>query len=125
MADLKTKTVTSDEANIRLDRWFKRHSPTLTYGQLQKLLRTGQVRVDGKRAEANTRLEAGQSIRVPPQAALAPPKAGLQKQAARAVQELKKLVIYEDDEVIAINKQAGLAVQGGTGLKENLDDMLM
>src|ERR1700677_4218999 len=124
MADLKTKTVTSDEANIRLDRWFKRHFSTLTHGQLQKLLRTGQVRVDGKRAEANTRLEAGQSIRVPPQAALAPPKEVLEKQAVRAAQELKKLVIYEDDDVIAINKPPGLAVQGGTGLRENLDDML-
>src|ERR1700677_5044421 len=101
MADLKTKTVTSDEANIRLDRWFKRHFLTLTYGQLQKLLRTGQVRVDGKRAEANTRLQAGQSIRVPPQAVNAPPKEILEKRAARETLQLKKLIIYEDDDVIA------------------------
>ena len=123
-APLQTHQITPDEAGIRLDRWFKRHFATVTHGQLQKLLRTGQVRVDGKRAEANTRLEAGQSIRVPPQAALAPPKEVLEKRSAREAQELKKLVIYEDDDVIAINKPPGLAVQGGTGLKENLDDML-
>ena len=70
------------------------------------------------------RLEAGQEIRVPPQAAQAPPKAELEKRAAKETAQLKKLIIYEDDDVIAINKPPGLAVQGGTGLKENLDDML-
>ena len=67
-AKLQTRTVSGDETGIRLDRWFKRHFPALTHGQLQKLLRTGQVRVAGKRAETSTRLEAGQEIRVPPQA---------------------------------------------------------
>ncbi|MGE3623186.1 MAG: RluA family pseudouridine synthase [Bdellovibrionales bacterium] len=121
---LKTQNVTSDESGIRLDRWFRRHFPGVSHGQLQKLLRTGQVRVDGKRAEANTRLEEGQNIRVPPQATNAPPKEALAKRSARVTQELKKLILFEDDDVIAINKPPGLAVQGGTGLKENLDDML-
>src|ERR1700744_5262420 len=124
MSKLTTHTVAADEAGIRLDRWFKRHFATLSYGQLQKLLRTGQVRVNGKRAEANMRLEAGQEIRVPPQAASAPPKEELQKRAAKETAQLKKYIIYEDDDVIALNKPAGLAVQGGTGLKENLDDMI-
>jgi len=120
---LQTREVTADEADIRLDRWFKRHFPALSHGQLQKLLRTGQVRVDGKRAETSTRLAAGQNIRVPPQA-IAPPKIQSEKIASRAANDLKKLILYEDDDVIALNKPAGLAVQGGTGLRENLDDML-
>jgi 23S rRNA pseudouridine955/2504/2580 synthase len=122
---LQTHTVSVDEAGIRLDRWFKRHFPALGHGALQKLLRTGQVRVAGKRAEANARLEAGQEIRVPPQAVLAPKPEDKEKRAARETQQLKKLVLYEDDDVIAINKPPGLAVQGGTGLRENLDDMLV
>ena len=58
--------MTADEAEIRLDRWFRRHFPTVTQGAIQKLCRTGQIRVDGKRAEAATRLAAGQAVRVPP-----------------------------------------------------------
>ena len=66
MAGVQTRNVKPDEAELRLDRWFKRHFPALKHGRLEKLLRTGQVRVDGKRAEAGTRLEAGQVIRIPP-----------------------------------------------------------
>ncbi|MDX2028926.1 MAG: RluA family pseudouridine synthase [Alphaproteobacteria bacterium] len=116
--------VTDDESGIRLDRWFKRHFADLTHGQLQKLLRTGQVRVDGKRAEASTRLESGQTIRIPPQVTLPPPKGQQQKQESRISAQLKKLILHDDKDVIVLNKPAGLAVQGGTGLKENLDDML-
>ena len=57
--------VTEDEAEIRLDRWFRRHFPLLTQGMIQKLCRTGQIRVDGKRVDAATRLLSGQSVRVP------------------------------------------------------------
>ena len=120
---LHTRVVEGDEGAIRLDRWFKRHYPALTHGQLQKLLRTGQVRVNGKRAETSTRIEAGQSIRVPPQVMTAP-KRQIEKKVARASRDIKKFIIYEDDDVIALNKPSGLATQGGTGLKENLDDML-
>lgn len=120
---LQTHTVTDDEADIRLDRWFKRHFPAVTHGQLQKILRKGEVRVDGKRAETSTRLAAGQSIRVPPQI-IAPPKALIEKQSTRVASQLKKMILFEDDDVIVLNKPAGLAVQGGTGIKENIDDML-
>ena len=61
-----TRTVRPADGEIRLDRWFHRHYPQLTQGALQKMLRTGQIRVDGNRAEANTRLLPGQAIRVPP-----------------------------------------------------------
>ncbi len=121
---LQTHTVTADEADIRLDRWFRRHFPDLAHGPLQKLLRTGQIRVDGKRAETSTRLTAGQNIRVPPQVTTPPTKAQAEKQSSRTVSQLKKMILYQDDDVIVLNKPSGLAVQGGTGLKENLDDML-
>ena len=121
---LSTHAVAEDEAGLRLDRWFRRHFASLTHGQLQKLLRTGQVRVNGKRAEANHRLEAGQEIRVPPQAVHAVPKERAPEKPSRDARDLKKLIIYEDDDVIVLNKPPGLAVQGGTGLTENIDDML-
>lgn len=124
MPPLLAHIVTNDEDGIRLDRWFKRHFPDVTHGQLQKMLRSGEVRLEGKRVEASARLVAGQGIRVPPQA-ISPPKAQLEKQSTRLTTQLKKMVLFEDDDVIVLNKPAGLAVQGGTGLKENLDDMLV
>lgn len=131
--------VTQDESGLRLDRWFKKKFPDLSHGSLQKLLRTGQVRVDKKRAQADDRLAEGQLIRLPPQLANLQEKEvsggegasrskgqGLQNRAqAKRASQLLDLVLYQDDDVIALNKPAGLAVQGGTGLRENLDDMLM
>lgn len=124
MLPLQEHRVTDDEDGIRLDRWFKRHFPDVTHGQLQKMLRTGQIRVESKRAESSMRLVAGQDIRVPPQV-LEPPKAEVEKQSSRLTTQLRKMILFEDDDVIALNKPPGLAVQGGTGLKENLDDMLV
>lgn len=122
----KSRAVTDDESGIRLDRWFKRHFPALSHGQLQKLLRTGQVRVGGKRAETSTRLEAGQEIRVPPLAAAAPKirEEHQKKHSESTTRKLKDMILFQDDDVIAINKPPGLATQGGTGLRENLDDMM-
>jgi 23S rRNA pseudouridine955/2504/2580 synthase len=126
MTGVSNITVTDDEAGIRLDRWFRRHYSDLSHGRLEKLLRTGQVRVDGSRSKASNRLEAGQIVRVPP---LPLPVAGAVKQAprppsSRSTDELRKLVIHRDDDVLVINKPPGLAVQGGTGLKQHLDGML-
>ncbi len=126
-AKTQLSVVKADEANIRLDRWFKRHFPALTHGQLQKLLRTGQIRVDGKRATAADRLQEGQSIRLPPPVFIdqSETSAAYGARPMRNSNRLRDLILYEDDDVVAINKPAGLAVQGGTGLKENLDDSLM
>lgn len=123
MSKLQMHKVEDDEAGIRLDRWFKRHFPTLTHGQLQKLLRTGQVRVAGKRAEAATRVEAGQEIRVPPQV-IEPPKTELAKKSARDISDIQKMILFEDEDVLVLNKPSGLAVQGGTGLVSSVDHML-
>ncbi|HAX91771.1 MAG TPA: RluA family pseudouridine synthase [Rhodospirillaceae bacterium] len=122
--------VTQDEAGLRLDRWFKRHFPVLSHGQLQKMLRTGQIRVDGKRADSAFRLEEGQILRLPPALtkgdyASARPEPADGKRPLRNPDKLKGMILYQDEDVVAINKPAGLAVQGGTGLKENLDDSLM
>jgi 23S rRNA pseudouridine955/2504/2580 synthase len=117
--------VSTDEADIRLDRWFRRHFPGVQHGRLEKLLRTGQVRVDGKRAKASHRLAQGETIRVPPGieqgASERTERPPVRENDARFVQSL---VIHRDRDVIAINKPPGLAVQGGTGTTRHLDGML-
>jgi len=120
--------VADGEGELRLDRWFKRHFPELSHGRLEKLLRTGQVRVDGKRAASGDRLAPGQVIRVPPLAAAAP-RSSATKSARPAVDQrdaeaLRRLVLHRDDDVIVIDKPAGLAVQGGSGTIHHLDGML-
>ena len=119
------RTVTDDEADIRLDRWFRRHFPGLNQASIQKFCRTGQVRVDGKRVDAATRLTPGQAIRVPPipQQPAVEPKPVLHVDP-RAQQELVESVLYRDDELIVINKPHGLPVQGGPGITRHLDGML-
>jgi 23S rRNA pseudouridine955/2504/2580 synthase len=122
---VETKTVDRDEAGIRLDRWFKLHYPGLGFGHLQKLIRSGQVRVDGARVEASARLAAGQKVRVPPLAATdqrqsAP--APLRKASDR--EALEAAILHEDADVIVLNKPFGLAVQGGSGLTRHVDQML-
>lgn len=116
--------VAADEAELRLDRWFRRRFPELGHGRLEKLLRTGQVRVDGRRAKAGLRLAAGQTVRVPPlqagdgRAAAAKPVPRIDPQTAA---ELQARVLHIDDWLIALDKPAGLAVQGGSGLGRHLD----
>jgi 23S rRNA pseudouridine955/2504/2580 synthase len=124
MAGVETRTVAEDEAELRLDRWFRRHYPQVPHGRLQKLLRTGQVRVDGKRAEANLRLAAGQAVRVPPLGDAPPPKPAARPVPEREARRLRAAVLHKDADVIAIDKPAGLAVQGGTATPHHLDAML-
>lgn len=114
------------DGDIRLDRWFKRHFPGLAHGRLEKLLRTGQVRLDGKRASARDRVQPGQTIRVPPLGDLEP-RRGPAPMAAPRPEDAKTLqaaVLYRDDDLIALNKPSGLAVQGGTNLDRHLDGLL-
>jgi 23S rRNA pseudouridine955/2504/2580 synthase len=122
---VETKKVERDEAGMRLDRWFKLHYPGLGFGHLQKLIRSGQVRVDGARVETSARLAAGQAVRVPPLAAsdTRPAKPmSLRKASDRDV--LSAAILHEDSEVIVFNKPYGLAVQGGSGLTRHVDQML-
>ncbi|WP_291364365.1 RluA family pseudouridine synthase [Acetobacter sp. UBA5411] len=118
-------TVSEDEADIRLDRYFRRHYPHLTQGALQKLCRTGQIRVDGKRVEANTRLVPGQSVRVPPIPMAAKPSRDVPKALnPKLASEIRKMVIYSDPQIIVLNKPSGLATQGGPGITQHVDMML-
>jgi len=114
---------------MRLDRWFRQHVPALKHGMLEKLLRKGQIRVDGGRAKASTRLEKGQQIRIPPldiEKSEAPPRKETKMDAAaRAyVAQLQDAIVYQDSECAVLNKPAGLAVQGGPGNDRNLDALL-
>ncbi len=113
-----------DDDGIRLDRWFKRHYPALAHGALEKWLRTGQVRLDGKRAKSGDRIEAGQAIRLPPQIEAAGAKPSAPKFANRTKDDLQPLVIYQDSAVIVLNKPPGLATQGGSGITKHIDGML-
>ena len=121
---LETVTVAEADGELRLDRWFRRHYPALAHGRLEKLLRTGQVRVDGKRAKSGDRVSPGQEIRVPPlgetPAAEKPaPRPRPQDEAA-----LRDFIIHRDDDAIVLNKPPGLAVQGGSNTTRHVDGLL-
>lgn len=123
MKEVRTLYVDAGEDGVRLDRWFKRRWPHLNHVQIQKLVRSGQVRVDGARTKADARLAAGSQVRVPPLPDAPDPterKAISSRDAAYA----RSLVLYEDDEVLALNKPAGLAVQGGTKTHQHVDRLL-
>ncbi|HYF23784.1 MAG TPA: RluA family pseudouridine synthase [Caulobacteraceae bacterium] len=127
MREVKTLWVGEGEDGVRVDRWFKRRWPHLNHIQIQKLVRSGQVRVDGARVKADTRLTAGAQVRVPPL-----PEAEAREEGARRKAELtprdvayaKSLVLYEDEDVLALNKPSGLAVQGGTKTTKHVDRLL-
>jgi len=123
MSGVQTRKVKADEEGMRLDRWFKAHFPQVRHGELEKYLRKGQVRVAGGRVKANRRLETGEEIRIPPLSDAPTEKKPKQPNKADA-EAVRRLIIFEDDEIIALNKPFGLAVQGGSKTKEHLDGML-
>jgi 23S rRNA pseudouridine955/2504/2580 synthase len=128
MSGVEIRKVASGEAGMRLDRWFRLHFPELGHGRLQKLLRTGQVRIDGRRSKAGARLEAGAEIRIPPLGSTPPPPPPHKTEPAMPSDAdaafMRSLVLYRDDYVIALDKPPGLAVQGGTGTRRHVDGML-
>ena len=127
MAGVEQIEVKPDEAGMRLDRWFKLHFPGLGFGHLQKLLRSGQVRVYGGRVKTDTRVEPGQTVRVPPLDTDRKDGEGLSPSAVRAgsdAEVLRKMLLHEDDKVFVFNKPAGLAVQGGSGVSRHVDGLL-
>lgn len=126
MSGVETRPVLSGDADIRVDRWFKRHFPALKHGRLEKMLRTGQIRVDGGRVKASTRLEEGQMVRIPPM-----PEDDKRPRAAERTEVsaedsawIKSLVLYSDDDLIALNKPPGIAVQGGRKVARHIDGLL-
>ena len=127
-APVETIKVGRSEDGLRLDRWFRIHFPDVGYTYLQKLLRSGQVRVDSKRVQAGDRLVAGQEIRVP-QVVRQPAKAVAGAPAPAATSKADRdlvasMILYEDEHVLVLNKPFGIAVQGGTGTKRHIDGIL-
>ena len=125
-AAVQTLVVTEDEDGIRLDRWFKRRALPVTAAHLNKIIRKGEVRVDGKRAEISTRLCIGQTIRVPPLQAAKPAAPAVRPSPASPddARALRQMTLFEDRHVLVLNKPYGLAVQGGSGMKRHVDGML-
>jgi len=121
---VETRNVSAAEDGMRLDRWFKTHYATLPHSRLEKLLRTGQVRVDGGRAKASTRLAAGQAVRIPPLPDVAPPPGPKQTLSKADRDFLASITLYEDDDLLVLNKPSGIAVQGGTKTTHHIDRLL-
>ncbi|MGA2056046.1 MAG: RluA family pseudouridine synthase [Bradyrhizobium sp.] len=122
---VQTVTVTADENNMRVDRFLEARFPGLSFSHIQRIVRKGELRVNGKRADSKDRLEEGQSVRIPPLKLDTPRAASpLSEAAAKTLAALKEMTIYEDDDVLVLNKPAGLAVQGGSGTTRHVDQML-
>lgn len=124
MPGVEIKKVKAEDDGMRLNRWFMKYYPNLTLGRLQKLLRTKQIKVDGKRAETSLKLAAGCEVRVPPMDEQPETGANRSEISRRDAEFILSLVIYKDDNIIVLNKPSGLAVQGGTNTSRHVDGML-
>jgi 23S rRNA pseudouridine955/2504/2580 synthase len=127
-ASVQNVAVTADESGMRVDRFIEARFPGLSFSHIQRIIRKGQLRVNGKRVEPKDRLEAGQAVRIPP-LRLDPDKprdaaAGDSGKDAETRAFLKSITLYEDDDVMVLNKPMGLAVQGGSGTTRHIDGML-
>ena len=122
---VQTVLVTPDEDNMRVDRFLEARFPTLSFSHIQRIVRKGELRVNGKRADSKDRLQTGQSVRIPPLRLDAPKlTASLSDAEKKTLAALKDMTLFEDDDVMVLNKPAGLAVQGGSGTTRHVDLML-
>lgn len=123
---VQTVIVTPDENDMRVDRFLEARFPGLSFSHIQRIVRKGELRVNGKRADSKDRLETGQTVRIPPLKLDAPKVGGapLSEAAQKTLDALKAMTIYEDPDVLVLNKPAGLAVQGGSGMTRHVDMML-
>ncbi|MCW5694966.1 MAG: RluA family pseudouridine synthase [Pseudolabrys sp.] len=121
---VQTVTVTPDENGMRVDRFFEARFPGLSFSHIQRIVRKGEVRVNGKRTETKSRLEAGQSIRIPPLQLAAPKLREDSPQVLKDREYLHSITLAEDDDVLILNKPMGLAVQGGSGTTRHVDGLL-
>ena len=125
--EVRIFTVSPDDDGIRLDRWFKRNVPDASFNTVSRWARTGQLRLDGRRAAPGDRVEAGQTVRVPP---AEPAAAAAPKEVQRRVLSedeaafVRELVIHEDAQAFVLNKPPGLATHGGTKTAQHLDGLL-
>ncbi|QIQ86896.1 RluA family pseudouridine synthase [Erythrobacter sp.] len=125
-AEVRQFTIAPDDDGIRLDRWFKRNLPLVGFGTVSKWARTGQLRVDGKRAKPEDRLEAGQVLRVPPggEAKGGKPAPGRRELTEADIAEARAMVIRETPSALVLNKPPGLATQGGSKTTRHVDGLL-
>ena len=122
---VQTVTTSADESGMRLDRFFEARFPGLSFSHIQRIIRKGEVRVNGKRVQPKDRLEAGQAIRIPPLKLGAPkPESRLSAEDEKTRAFLKSITLHEDPDVLVLNKPFGLAVQGGSGTTRHVDGML-
>lgn len=122
-----TVTVTPDEDNMRVDRFLEHRFPGLSFSHIQRITRKGELRVNGKRVETKDRLEAGQAVRIPPlkiETAEGEAPKRLEKTEAADAAAIRAMILFEDDDMMVLNKPFGLAVQGGSGTVRHLDGML-
>ncbi|MET0546190.1 MAG: S4 domain-containing protein, partial [Caulobacterales bacterium] len=110
MSSTEIVTVNADDGEVRLDRFLKRRYPALTQARVEKLLRTGQIRVDGARAKSSDRVGPGQEVRLPPANILhsAPPAKKEHKAEPKHIEEVRKLILFEDHDVLVLNKPFGI-----------------
>lgn len=126
MAGVRQIKVKAEDDGLRLDRWFRKHFPALTQGRLEKLLRRGLVRLDGKRVKAAERVAKGHTVRVPPEV---PPQGAAKSErpvsvSDAVVERLRNAILHKDKDVIVLNKPSGLAVQGGSKTTTHIDAAL-
>jgi 23S rRNA pseudouridine955/2504/2580 synthase len=125
---VETITVSADEDGMRLDRWMRHHFPGVTHSYVQKLVRSGQIRIDSKRVQANARVQEGVEVRVPKVVREAPKRrAGTEDAPASNASDralIEQMILFEDDDVVVLNKPFGLAVQGGTSTHRHIDGIL-
>jgi 23S rRNA pseudouridine955/2504/2580 synthase len=123
---VRSFTVDAEDDGVRLDRWFRRNLPDANFNMVSRWARTGQLRVDGKRAAPGDRVEAGQVIRIPPAEARASAPARPERRALSAdeIAFVNDMVIHRDPAAIVVNKPPGLATQGGTKTNVHLDGLL-
>ncbi|MCL4675493.1 MAG: RluA family pseudouridine synthase [Pararhodobacter sp.] len=127
MSGVQQITIPADEGDQRLDRWFKRRFPQVTQGMVEKFCRKGDLRLDGKRVKASDRVQAGQTVRVPPlpeTAAPVPERYQAPKISRDDVKMIEDAILWQDDHIIALNKPPGLPSQGGSGQGERHVDGL-
>ena len=121
---VQTVAVTADESGMRVDRFFEARFPGLSFSHIQRIIRKGEVRVNGKRTQPKARLEAGQAVRIPPLKVEAPAPRDDAPAAQKDRAFLKSIILFEDADVMVLNKPMGLAVQGGSGTTRHIDGML-
>ncbi|MGE3148565.1 MAG: RluA family pseudouridine synthase [Pseudorhodoplanes sp.] len=124
-ATVQNVAVTPDESDMRVDRFLEARFPGLSFSHIQRIIRKGELRVDGRRAEPKQRLQAGQKVRIPPLKLDAPRLSAVNSEDDQKTRQfLKSITLYEDDDMMVLNKPMGLSVQGGSGTTRHIDGML-